>query len=337
MEGLGGGWGESVVAAVAGEAGVPGEALSVVAEVELVVGLGEAAGGQNELGLVIAVEAGAGKDVEGPVGTVAKGGVESSALDFEVVDVFGIDLRADVRGDVGVGDLNAVDEPGELMAAAHVEHVVGHVGAGDEGSNHGHAVGAVGAGREGNFFAADEGDGGGGVGVGGLGVDGDGVGAGNNGELEVEDGRGSGGEGEGLGLGGEARFEDLDAVVADGDGGEGEGAVGACGDALGVGGVGSVEFDVCAGDGAVLGVVDNALDAAEDLGVGGQAECEREQECGERAHRCFLPVAGWRWCDVGDGLPQGLKPLFLLKNERPKAEALGYLVAGGFWGSWLAG
>ena len=200
VEDCGDGRGEAVVAAVAVEAGVVGELFGVVAEVELVVGLEEVAGGEDELGLAVALEAGAGDDVEDAVGAVADVGGVAAALDFEVVDVLGIDLRAEVAGDVGVGDLDAVDEPGDLVAAAHVQHVVGHVGAGDVVGDHGHAVGAVGAGGLGDVVAADEGGGGDGVDVGGLGGRGDGDGLRDGAELEfeVEDGRGVGGEGEGL-------------------------------------------------------------------------------------------------------------------------------------------
>ena len=150
------GRGEAEVAAVAVEAGIPGEALGVVAEVELVVGLEKAAGGEDELGLAVALKAGAGHDVEDAEGAVADVGGVAAALDFDVVDVFGVDLRAEVGGDVGVGDLDAVDEPADLVAAAHVEHVVGHVGAGDVVGDHGHAVGAVGAGGLGDVDTANE-------------------------------------------------------------------------------------------------------------------------------------------------------------------------------------
>ena len=170
------GRGEAVVAAVAVEAGVVGELLGVVAEVELVVGLEEVAGGEDELGLAVALEAGARHDVEDAVGAVADVGGVAAALDFEVVDVLGVDLRAEVGGDVGVGDFDAVDQPADLVAAAHVQHVVGHVGAGDVVGDHGHAVGAVGAGGVGDVVAADQGGGGDGVDVGGCrgAVDGDG-------------------------------------------------------------------------------------------------------------------------------------------------------------------
>jgi hypothetical protein len=264
------GWGEAVVAAVAVEARIVGEFFGVVAEVELGVGLVEAAGGEDELGLAVALEAGARDYVEDAVGAVAGVGGVAAALDFDVVDVFGIDLRAEVAGDVGVGDLDAVDEPGDLMAAAHVEHVVGHVGAGDVVGDHGHAVGAGGAGGLGDVVAADEGGGGDGVDVGGGGAGGDGGGLLDGAELEfdVEDGGGVGGEGEGLFRGGEAGLGDGKEVVAQGDGGDGEGAVVSGSGGLGESGVGGVEFDAGTGDGAVLGVVHDAVDLAEDGRVG---------------------------------------------------------------------
>ncbi len=174
---LGDGRGEAVVAAVAVEAGVVGEFFGVVAEVELVVGLEEVAGGEDEFGLAGAFESGAGDDVEDAVGAVAEVGGVAAALDFEVVDVLGVDLGGEVGGDVGVGDFDAVDEPGDLVAAAHVEHVVGHVGAGDVVGDDGEGVGAVGAGGLGDVGAVDEGGGGDGVDGGGLvgGGDGDGL------------------------------------------------------------------------------------------------------------------------------------------------------------------
>ena len=194
VDGCGDGRLKSVVAAVAVEAGVPGEFFGVVAEAELVVGLVEVAGGEDELGLAVALEAGAGDDVEDAVGAVADVGGVAAALDFEGVDVLGVDLRADVAGDVGVGDFDAVDEPAEFVAAAHVQHVVGHVGAGDVVGDHGHGVGAVGAGGVGDVDAVDERGGSDGVDVGVVlrADDGDGLADCRDPELKVEDGRGVG-------------------------------------------------------------------------------------------------------------------------------------------------
>ena len=137
---------------------------------------------------MVALKAGAGNDVEDAVGAVAGVCGVAAALDFEVVDVAGRDLRGEVGGDVGVGNLDSVDEPGDLMAAAHVEHVVGHVGAGSVVGDHGHGVSAVGAGCLGDVGAVDEGGGRGGVDVGGGAADADGLLRGGDGELKVQDG-----------------------------------------------------------------------------------------------------------------------------------------------------
>ena len=106
----------------------------------------EIAAESSKFGVAVALEAVAGQDVEDAVGAVADVGGVTAALGFELVDVLGIDLRADVGGDLGVGDGDAVDEPTGLVAAAHVQHVVGHVGAGDVVGDHLHAQGAAGAG-----------------------------------------------------------------------------------------------------------------------------------------------------------------------------------------------
>jgi len=68
----------------------------------------------------------------------------------------------------GVGNLDAVDEPCDLMASAHVQHVVRHVCAGSVVGDHGHGVGAVCAGSLGDLDAVDERCGGYGVDTRGL-------------------------------------------------------------------------------------------------------------------------------------------------------------------------
>src|ERR1019366_4257029 len=153
-------------------------------------GLKEVSGGENEFALAAALEACARDYVEDAISAVADVGVVAAALDFEVVDVLGIDLGGEIACDVGVGNFDAVDEPGDLMAAAEVEHVVGHVGAGDVVGDHGHRIGVVGAWGQGDVGAVDERGGCGGVDAGGLDWRGDGYGLGDRAELEreVEDG-----------------------------------------------------------------------------------------------------------------------------------------------------
>jgi type I restriction enzyme, R subunit len=84
-------------------------------------------------------------------------GVDVAApLDLDIVDVLRIDLRAKIAGNVGVWNLNAVDEPAHLMATSHVQHVVRHVGSGHVVGDHRHAVGPVRAGGLGDLLPADQ-------------------------------------------------------------------------------------------------------------------------------------------------------------------------------------
>src|SRR5580704_12877929 len=136
---------QPVVAAIAVQTGVVGGARAVCSAADLIVGLIEAAGGENKIAFAIALETGAGDHVENSVGAIAEVGVVAAALDFEIVDVLGVDLRSEIVGDVGVGDGDAINEPLDLMAATHVEHVMGYVGGGNVVGDHLHAVGAVGA------------------------------------------------------------------------------------------------------------------------------------------------------------------------------------------------
>ncbi len=138
----------------------------MVAEGELGFTGAEVAAGEQELAFAVALEAVARKDVEDAVGAVANIGGVAAALGFECVNVLGIDLRADVGGDLGVGNRDAVDQPTGLVAAAHVKHVVGHVGAGDVVGDHLHADGAVGAGSQFDIGTGDESGGGCGIGCG---------------------------------------------------------------------------------------------------------------------------------------------------------------------------
>src|ERR1019366_4363929 len=145
---------EAVVAPVAVHACVVGELFGVAAEIDLIVGLVEGAEGGSELGFVVAFETGAGNDVEDAVSAIAGIGRIAAATDFEEVDVFGIDLGAHVAGDIGVGDGDTVNRPGDLMAAADVKLVVRDPGARNVGGDHVEAIAEVGAGGVLDFAAA---------------------------------------------------------------------------------------------------------------------------------------------------------------------------------------
>src|SRR5262249_7012675 len=146
---------ESDVGASAADAGVPGEALGVIAEAELTVGGMVAAVGGNEVGFPVAFETGAGNYVEGSVSPVAIFGGLPATLNFDSVNILGVELRANICRDVGVGNWNAIQEPGDLVAAADVKLVMNHIRAGSVADNEVQAVGARCAGKFSNFGARD--------------------------------------------------------------------------------------------------------------------------------------------------------------------------------------
>ncbi len=119
---------QTVVAAISVHTHVIGEALGVPPEIELIVGLVPIAERGDQFRLIVALEAGSGHDIEDPISAVSVFRVVAAALHFEIIDVLGVDLRAKIGGDIGVGYRDAVDQPIHLMASAHVQHVVGYVG-----------------------------------------------------------------------------------------------------------------------------------------------------------------------------------------------------------------
>jgi len=126
----GGGSLQAEIGAVSVHAGVIGEAIAVAAEVELIIGLIEVAGGEDESASLLRSKPVAWGDVEYAVGAVAIVGGITPALRFHSVDVFWVELGTKVAGDVGVGNRNAVDEPAHLVSAANVQLVVREISTG---------------------------------------------------------------------------------------------------------------------------------------------------------------------------------------------------------------
>src|ERR1700680_734754 len=155
---------QSEIAAVPVHTGVIGEAPGVTAEAQLIIGLVEVAGAEDEFGLTVALESGAGHNVEDAIRAVAKFGAVATAADFQIVDVFGIELRAEVGSDVGIGHGDAVEQPAGLMSAANVKLVVCNVGSRHEVRDHSQAVGAGSTWSARDLDAIDERGRGGGVG-----------------------------------------------------------------------------------------------------------------------------------------------------------------------------
>src|SRR6267154_875336 len=141
----------------AADAGIPRETLGVIAETELAVSGMTAAVRCDKLCLTVALEAGFGNDVECAVCAIAVFGGLAATLNFDHVDVLWIELRADVRGNVGVGNGDSIDKPGNLMAAANVQLIVNHVSARRVVGDEFEAVGASCAWSLQNFRPRDSG------------------------------------------------------------------------------------------------------------------------------------------------------------------------------------
>ena len=136
---------QAEIGAVPVQAAVIGKPLRVPAAIDLVVRLIVASQADDEFAFLVAFKSGARNGVENPIGPVAIFRVVTAPLHLDVIEILGIDLRAHVVGDIGVGHRDAVDEPAELVSAADVKHVVDHVGARNVVRDHGHAVGSIGA------------------------------------------------------------------------------------------------------------------------------------------------------------------------------------------------
>ena len=147
---------QAVIGAIAVQAREPRQPLAMVANAQLVVGLVKRAVGRGHVDLAVALEASARNDVEHAVGAVAVFSRVAAALDLQIVNVLGVDLRPDVARDIRVGHGHAVDFPRDLVPAADVQLIVRHVGAGHEIGDHGHAVAEVRAGGVGNVLPAHQ-------------------------------------------------------------------------------------------------------------------------------------------------------------------------------------
>jgi len=267
---------QSKIGAVSRQAPVVGEAFAVVAEAELVVGAVKTAVAGDQFGLAVALEAGTSNYVEDPEGAVAIFGGVAGALDLEIIDVLGIELRTDVGSDICVGNGNAVEQPCDLVSTPDVKLVVDHVGAGNIIRDHGQTVGLVGAWSLGNLFAADYARG-----SGGFGIDRrrsvndlDGFFAFGDSEREVQAGIAARSKRESLLLGSESGDLDCDCVSAERHGVEVEFAGAVRGGGLSPIGSFSPEDDPATLDGTVLRIVDQAADGAEDGGA--RRDCEQE-------------------------------------------------------------
>jgi hypothetical protein len=112
----------------------------VPAEIHLVVGLVEGAKTRVDLSFVVIFEACSRGHIEHAVTAIAVSRGIPPALGLQVIDIFWIDLRADIAGDIRVRNGNAIDRPRHLVAAPNVELIVRHPSAGDEIGHHIEAI-----------------------------------------------------------------------------------------------------------------------------------------------------------------------------------------------------
>src|SRR5215472_325581 len=152
------------IAAVAVHAGVVCKPFRVATKAKLVVRLMKVSRTQHKLTFVVALESCAGNDVEHSIRPVPELGSVAAAIHFHVVDVFGIELRAEIRSDIRVWNRHTVHKPTRLMPSANMKLVMGHVAPRNIVRNHGEAVGSRSTGCSLNLLSVYESGGSNGVG-----------------------------------------------------------------------------------------------------------------------------------------------------------------------------
>src|ERR1700735_304212 len=190
----------------------------MAAEVDLIVCLIPIAEADDEFRLIVALETASGHDVEDSIGAVSIVGIVAASLDLKIINVLGVDYRAQIGGDVCVGHRYTVNEPVNLMATAHMQHVVSYVCGGHVVGDHSETVGAVSTWGLGYVRAADQGSRGYRIHIGHVRL------ADHNGslihgsdcQLKVENRRGVRGYGNGLLRGVEFGLSDSDLIIAHG-------------------------------------------------------------------------------------------------------------------------
>ena len=132
------------IAAVGVDAGIVSEPFRMAAEVERIVRLIEIACADYQFRLAIALETGTRHNIEYPVGAIAKFRAVASAIDFKIVDIFRIELRPEIRSDIGIRHGNAVNKPTGLVSTPDVQLIVSEISPRNVVRNHRQAVGARG-------------------------------------------------------------------------------------------------------------------------------------------------------------------------------------------------
>src|ERR1700683_4938926 len=129
----------------------------MAAEVKLIICLIPISETGDKLRLIVPLETTSRHDVEDSIRAVTVVGVVAAALNLEIIDVLGVNHRAQIGGDIRVGHGYAVNQPVNLVATAHMQHVVGDVSSGHVVGDHCEAVGAVSTGGLSYIRAVDQG------------------------------------------------------------------------------------------------------------------------------------------------------------------------------------
>src|SRR5260370_36477624 len=105
-----------------------------------------------EFGLTVALESCPRRNIENAVSTIAVIGGITPAKDLEIIDVLWINVRADIAGDTGIGNRNAVNLPSDSVSTPDVKLVIRKIGPRNVVRNHADAVCPIGSRRTRNFF-----------------------------------------------------------------------------------------------------------------------------------------------------------------------------------------
>ena len=134
---------QAVITATKIYAAVISEAFRVAAEAQLIVRLVKISICQQQLTLAFSLETAARDYIQDRVSAIAEFRRITATLNFEIVDVLRIKLRADRVRDVRVRHRHAIDEPSHLMPAANVQLIVGQIRTGNEVSYECETVSAI--------------------------------------------------------------------------------------------------------------------------------------------------------------------------------------------------
>ncbi len=115
----------------------------MIAQTDLIVGRVVRSVAGYQFSLTIAFKTRARRDVEDSVSAIAVFRAVATGGRLQVVHVLWIELRPDIGSNVGVGQRHAIDGPGHLMAAAHVQLIVHNVSARDKLRDNAEAIALV--------------------------------------------------------------------------------------------------------------------------------------------------------------------------------------------------